>query len=178
MWGFFKLNEWSVSLFESFCCKTAEIGYTSVLILCKKTLLWWCKNRSRLIKDVYDVIELHFLWQGFYFKHSPRMLFLAHLLFVNETSESSVIIHWGLWLVNCLWLHWFFWTWGIDCCSSLCLVHSSKGPAVNVMSPKPLFTKQRQAACSRWDITEGCKHCIQVISTSTVITVCWRSEPW
>lgn len=46
------------------------------------------------------------------------------------------------------------------------------------MSLKPLFTKQKQAACSRWDITAGCKRCVQVIRPSTVITVCWQSEPW
>lgn len=54
----------------------------------------------------------------------------------------------------------------------ICLVHRSTRPTVDVMSPKPLFTKQRQAACSRWDITVGHKHCIQVISTSTVC-VCY-----
>ncbi len=33
--------------------------------------------------------------------------------------------------------------WRIDRWSSLCLVHRSTRPAVNVMSPKPLFTQQK-----------------------------------
>ena len=58
--------------------------------------------------------------------------------------------HPGLWLAKYLCCiasrNWFFfWMWRLDCCSSLCLVHRSTRPTVNIMSPKPLFRKQKLA---------------------------------
>lgn len=93
----------------------------------------------------------------FYFKHCVQDAVFSTSV-VCDVSQRSVSIHSGLWLDKYLRCIDFLWMGGRDCCGGLCLVHTSTGPALNTVSPKPLFMKHRQAACSRWDITAGCRN--------------------
>lgn len=69
---------------------------------------FYSNNKSRIINgDVCYVIVLRFLW-NFYFKHPNKMLFLAHLLFLNETTDLTITSNPGIWLIKYIYCTDFF----------------------------------------------------------------------
>lgn len=166
----FSINEWTRSAFDSLHINANMFHDHFLMTLqgvpkMQTQTFYYSKNRCRFIKAhlFHRTVSLSLKSESFSILSIwPGCLFYP-LFFVNEDvcvdSKCSDLPNVSLSLIS------------LSFSSSL--YHKGQpGNLPNVMSPKRLFYKQRQAAHSRWDMAAGCEHRIQVRSISTVISGC------